>query len=99
MRQIVVNSVRDVQVKILETMKYIDKICRENDITYYIMGGTALGAVRHGGFIPWDDDLDIFMTPSEYEKFKVAFEKENSDKFVIQEWRTAKNILNMPRFV
>lgn len=87
------NSVRDVQVKILETMKYIDKICRENDITYYIMGGTALGAVRHGGFIPWDDDLDIFMTPSEYEKFKVAFEKENSDKFVIQEWRTAKKYL------
>ena len=74
-------------------MKYIDKICRENDITYYIMGGTALGAVRHGGFIPWDDDLDIFMTPSEYEKFKIAFEKENSDKFIIQEWRTTPKYL------
>ena len=52
-------SVRQVQEKILDTMKYIDKLCRENSIIYYIMGGTALGAVRHGGFIPWDDDFDI----------------------------------------
>ena len=59
-------SVRLVQDKILETMKYIDKLCREHGIVYYIMGGTALGAVRHGGFIPWDDDLDIFMTPDQY---------------------------------
>lgn len=87
------NSVRDVQKKILYIMKYIDKICRENNITYFIMGGTALGAVRHGGFIPWDDDLDIFMTPSEYEKFKTVFEKENSSEYVLQEWRTTPNYL------
>ena len=87
------NTVRDVQDKILETMKYIDKLCRENGIIYYIMGGTALGAIRHGGFIPWDDDLDIFMTPSEYEKFKKVFEEQNSEKFVLQEWRTTPNYL------
>lgn len=86
-------SVRDVQSKILETMKYIDQICRQNGIVYYIMGGTALGAVRHGGFIPWDDDLDIFMTPSEYAKFKTAFEKEISADFIIQEWCTTPNYL------
>lgn len=86
-------TVRDVQDKILDTMKYIDKLCRENGIVYYIMGGTALGAVRHGGFIPWDDDLDIFMTPQEYEKFKLVFEKENSQAFVLQEWRTTKKYL------
>lgn len=86
-------TVKDVQNKILETMKYIDVICRENDIVYYIMGGTALGAVRHGGFIPWDDDLDIFMTPDEYEKFKKVFESRNSDNFVLQEWRTVPNYL------
>ena len=85
--------VRDVQGKILEVMKYIDKLCRGNGIVYYIMGGTALGAVRHGGFIPWDDDLDIFMTPAEYCKFKVALEKENSSKYVLQEWRTTPNYL------
>lgn len=86
-------NVREVQGKILEVMKYIDKLCRENGIVYYIMGGTALGAVRHGGFIPWDDDLDIFMTPSEYEKFKKVFEAENSSLFVLQEWRTTPDYL------
>lgn len=86
-------AVRSVQNKILDIMKYIDKLCRTNNIVYYIMGGTALGAVRHGGFIPWDDDLDIFMTPTEYEKFKKVFETENSDVFVLQEWKTAKNYL------
>lgn len=82
-----------VQGKILETMKFIDKLCREHGIVYYIMGGTALGAVRHGGFIPWDDDLDIFMTPDQYQKFKSVFEKENSQQFVIQEWRTDSKYL------
>lgn len=86
-------SVKQVQDKILETMKYIDKLCRENGIEYYIMGGTALGAIRHGGFIPWDDDLDIFMTPAEYAKFKAVFEGAQSDKFVLQEWRTTPNYL------
>ena len=87
------NNVRDVQDKILEVMKFIDGICRREGIEYYIMGGTALGAIRHGGFIPWDDDLDIFMTPSEYEKFKAAFERENPSQFVIQEWRTTPDYL------
>lgn len=86
-------SVRDVQMKILDIMKYIDNVCRKNGITYYIMGGTALGAIRHGGFIPWDDDLDIFMTPAEYEKFKIAMEKEAHPDFMIQEWRTTPNYL------
>lgn len=86
-------SVRDVQNKILDIMKYIDVLCRENGIVYYIMGGTALGAVRHGGFIPWDDDLDIFMTPDQYQKFKTVFEKERSSRFVLQEWRTDSKYL------
>lgn len=85
-------SVKDVQGKILEVMKFIDRVCRDNGIEYYIMGGTALGAVRHGGFIPWDDDLDIFMTPAEYVKFKAAFERENSETFILQEWRTAPQL-------
>ena len=86
-------NVKEVQGKILEIMKYIDALCRKHGITYNIMGGTALGAVRHGGFIPWDDDLDIFMTPSEYAKFKRVFEAENSPLFVLQEWRTTPDYL------
>lgn len=86
-------SVRNVQDKILEVMKYIDGICRKNGIVYYIMGGTALGAIRHGGFIPWDDDLDIFMTPAEYKKFKAAMAADGNEKFMLQEWRTVKKHL------
>lgn len=86
-------NVRDVQMKILEIMKYIDALCRKHGITYFIMGGTALGAVRHGGFIPWDDDLDIFMTPGEYARFKQVFEQEQSSLFVLQEWRTTPDYL------
>lgn len=86
-------SVRMVQERILETMKFIDKLCREHGIVYYIMGGTALGAVRHGGFIPWDDDLDIFMTPDQYKKFKTVFENTKNEQFVLQEWRTDNKYL------
>ena len=86
-------EIKQVQKKILEIMKYIDALCRENNITYYIMGGTALGAVRHGGFIPWDDDLDIFMTPSEYDKFKRIFNNQVSEQFVLQEWKTTPDYL------
>lgn len=86
-------TIREVQEKILYIMKYIDSLCRKNNIKYYIMGGTALGAVRHGGFIPWDDDLDIFMTPEQYYLFKKEFYKENNKEFVIQEWKTTKKYL------
>ncbi len=87
------SKIQGLQLKILEVMKFIDEICQKYSITYWIMGGTALGAVRHGGFIPWDDDLDIFMTPENYEKFVSAFESEKSDKFVLQEWRTTPKYL------
>lgn len=86
-------SIREVQEKILEVMKYIDAVCRANNITYFIMGGTALGAIRHKGFIPWDDDLDIFMTPVEYAKLKDAMKKDANPNFITQEWRSVENYL------
>lgn len=60
---------RKLQLTILEILKDIDKVCKENDIEYFIAYGTALGAVRHGGFIPWDDDIDICMRREEYNRF------------------------------
>lgn len=57
------------QNKILKIAVYLDEFCKKYDITYYLMGGSALGAVRHQSFIPWDDDYDVFMTYDNYLKF------------------------------
>lgn len=62
-------DIRPLQLKILETLLAVDEVCRKNDIRYYIIAGTLLGAVRHKGFIPWDDDLDIAMPRSDYDRF------------------------------
>ncbi|MBQ0017906.1 MAG: LicD family protein [Clostridiales bacterium] len=51
-------------------MKEIDEVCRKNDIHYSLGGGTAIGAIRHKGFIPWDDDIDLYMTRENWERFK-----------------------------
>lgn len=57
---------------LLEIFIEIDHICREHNIKYYVIGGTLLGAVRHNGFIPWDDDIDLGMYEEDYEKFRQA---------------------------
>lgn len=61
---------------LLEGLIEIDRICRKHDIKYSLGGGTCLGQVRHGGFIPWDDDIDLDMTVENYEKFLAAAKEE-----------------------
>lgn len=75
--------VRDVQLALLEMVKDIDKICVANNIEYCLTGGSTLGAVRHQGFIPWDDDFDIAMTRENYKKFRKALDKDlDKEKYV-----------------
>lgn len=78
-------DIRKLQQAILIIMDEIHRICQEHNITYSICGGTLLGAVRHEGFIPWDDDLDIMMIRSEYERFISICKKElSTEKFYLQ---------------
>lgn len=82
-------QLRQMQLIQLEMLDEIDRICRKHDIKYSLDGGTLLGAVRHEGFIPWDDDIDIIMTRSEYHRFyHVAKEELDTEKFFLQEYRT-----------
>lgn len=80
---------RKLQLTELELLREFDRICRENNIKYSLDGGTLLGAVRHQGFIPWDDDADVMMTRGEYEKFyRICQTELNKSKFFLQEFRT-----------
>ena len=74
----------------LEVMDYLDKICKKYDIKYYLFWGTLLGAIRHKGFIPWDDDIDVAMMPDDYNKFLEVMKNENSDKYYLQNIENTK---------
>lgn len=83
-------SLKEKHQMILEIMKDIDKFCRANDIPYTLSSGTLLGAVRHGGFIPWDDDADMFMLRDDFDRFintyksdkyKLVYNFDNEDRY------------------
>ena len=77
-------SIRDVQAVELEMLSVFDSICRKHSIPYQLFGGTLLGAVRHRGFIPWDDDIDVAMKRKDYEFFLTVCEKELGDAYFLQ---------------
>ncbi len=91
-------GILELQNCILNVAKYIDGICQSQNISYCLMGGSALGAIRHSGFIPWDDDLDIFMRPSEYEKFREYFINHGDrNAYYLQEWGASHGMISLAK--
>lgn len=83
-------TLRKVQLVQLEIAKEIARICEENNINYILSDGTLIGAIRHGGFIPWDDDLDIAMLRKDYDKFMNIVKEKLGPKFELVDWRNDK---------
>ena len=84
-------EVRAVQEIGLEILKTIDRFCREKGITYYLFYGTELGAVRHMGFIPWDDDIDLILFRKDFEKFREEWKKDPPEGYFYQDGETDPN--------
>lgn len=92
---------RNVQLRLLDMLIYIDKVCKEQNIEYCIDGGNLLGAVRHGGFIPWDDDVDIILRRSEYKKLckyllehphpQYVLQSPETDPYYTTHWNTLRD--------
>lgn len=78
-----IDKLHNLELKIALEVK---RICEKNNIKYFLIAGTLLGAVRHGGFIPWDDDMDIGMLRKDYNLFLRACKRDLGDEFYLQTW-------------
>ena len=74
-------TLKHLQQVSLKILKYLIKICEENNLTYFLYGGTLIGAVRHQGFVPWDDDIDVIMFREDFEKLNEILEKNIDDEY------------------
>lgn len=83
-------QLKDLQRTLNGMLSDLDECCRRNGLTYVLGGGSCLGAVRHHGFIPWDDDVDVNMPRADLEKFLVLFEKEYGDRYWVHSPQTTK---------
>lgn len=84
------SDTRKIQKVLLMMMDDIHELCKKNGLSYVITGGCAIGAVRHGGFIPWDDDIDVSMPRADYGRFAALAKKTFPDKYDVQEIKTDK---------
>lgn len=86
-------KLEEIHIVQLNMAKEVKRICELHNIDYFLIAGTLLGAVRHGGFIPWDDDMDIGMLREDYDKFIKHAKEDLKDGYYLQTWDTDKNFV------
>lgn len=85
------SDLKRAQKRMIEILDTLDEICRKHNINYYLCSGSALGARRHGGFIPWDDDLDVIILQKDYKRLMAILQKELPENLKLQTRKTDKN--------
>ena len=83
-------TVRDLQLEVLSVMDEIDRVCRKNNIRYFLIAGSAVGAVNYQGYVPWDDDIDVAVPIEDWPRFIEALKKDLDKKFYFDCWETDK---------
>lgn len=78
-------TLRTMQLMELGILREVDRVCRENDVSYFLDSGSALGAMRHDGFIPWDDDIDIGMLREDYDRFLAVAREALGERYEVSE--------------
>ena len=77
-------------------LQEIDRVCRKNDIKYSLTGGSVIGYHLYGGFIPWDDDIDLMMTRDNYERFLEVWQREPNQRYALHNFENKKNKVTLP---
>lgn len=85
-----ITTIEEIHSIEIDILKYFDKFCKKNDLEYSLSYGTLIGAIRHNGFIPWDDDIDVWMSRKDYDKFIDLYtnSKDNNNNYIIVNGKT-----------
>ena len=93
------SALREYQLRMVKEVLFLDKVCKNHGLTYFLSGGSALGAVRHHGFIPWDDDMDIALPSEDFKRLVKILHETDAGPYVLQDRHTDFNYVHeFPKF-
>ena len=92
------SKLTSLQQELLNMLKWFDGFCRDNNLQYFAVGGTLLGAVRHNGFIPWDDDIDVAMPRPDYDRLAELMGSKIFDHYILETQKSncSRKLLSLP---